>query len=102
MAGLNALAKVCVEELVQAVTTPVELDHVNAAKEILILQRQTHLGQLADKLREERVRRVIELILAGGVLDDVPTDDREYVIDLGLVRRANGGTLTIANPIYGE
>ncbi len=99
---VNALAKVCVEELVQAVTTPVEVDQVNAAKEILILQRQTHLGQLTDKLREERVRRVIEPILAGGVLDDVPTDDRDYVIDLGLVRRANGGTLTIADPIYGE
>ena len=99
---VNALAKVCVEELVQEATTPVEVNQVNAAKEILILQRQTHLGQLTDKLREERVRRVIEPILAGGVLDDMPTDDREYVIDLGSVRRTNGGTLTIANPIYGE
>ena len=99
---VNALAKVCVEELVQEATTPVEVDQVNAAKEILILQRQTHLGQLTDKLREERVRRVIEPILAGGVLDDIPPDDREYVIDLGLVRRTNGGTLAIANPIYGE
>ena len=54
---VNALAKVCIEELVQEVTTPVEVDHVNAAKEILIVQRQTHLGQLTDKLREERVRR---------------------------------------------
>jgi hypothetical protein len=60
------------------------------------------LGQLADKLREERVRSVIEPILAGGVLDAVPPDDRDYVMDLGLVRRTADGRLAIANPIYGE
>lgn len=99
---VNALAKVCVEELVPDVTNPIEVNQINAAKEVLILRRQTHLGQLTDKLREERVRRVIEPILAGGVLDDVSPDDRDYVIDLGLVRRTNGGALAIANPIYGE
>jgi hypothetical protein len=99
---VNSLAKVCVEELVQDVTSMIEVEHVNAAKELLILRRQTHLGQLTDKLREERVRQVIEPILAGSVLDDVPPDDRDYVIDLGLVRRANDSSLAIANPIYGE
>lgn len=99
---VNALAKVCVEELVEEVTTPVDREAVNAAKEILIQRRQTHLHQLADKLREERVRRVIEPILAGSVLDNVPPDDLDYVLDLGLVKRINGGTVTIANPIYGE
>lgn len=98
---VNALAKVCVEELVPDVTSPIEVNQINAAKEVLILRRQTHLGQLADKLREERVRRVIEPILAGGVLDDIPPDDRDYVVDLGLVRRTSG-TFAIANPIYGE
>jgi len=99
---VNALVKVCVEELVQEVTNPIEVAHINTAKETLIQRHQTHLGQLTDKLREERVRSVIEPILAGGILDDVPPDDRDYVIDLGLVRRTNGGTLAIANPIYGE
>jgi hypothetical protein len=60
------------------------------------------LGQLIDKLREERVRRVIEPILAGGLLDYMPQDDRDYVLDLGLVRRTESGSLAIANPIYGE
>ncbi|MEZ4662360.1 MAG: hypothetical protein R2911_32825 [Caldilineaceae bacterium] len=99
---VNALAKVCVEELVPDIMQPVEIEHVNAAKELLILRQQTHLGQLVDKLREARVRSVIEPILAGGTLDFVPLDDREYVIDLGLVRRTNGSSLAIANPIYGE
>ena len=35
------------------------------AQERLILARVTHLDNLADKLREERVRRVVEPILAG-------------------------------------
>lgn len=99
---VNALAKVSVEELTQDVTTLVELPHINEAKEILIQRRQTHLDQLTDKLREKRVRSVIEPILAGGTLDDVPLDDREYVIDLGLARRNNSSSLAIANSIYGE
>ncbi len=37
------------------------------AKERIILRRETHIDQLVDKLREERVRSVIEPILAGQV-----------------------------------
>jgi hypothetical protein len=53
-------------------------------------------------LREERVRRVIQPILAGDELLEAPDDDRRFVIDLGLVRKVNGGNLQIANPIYQE
>ena len=62
----------------------------------------THLDQLADKLREERVQRVIEPMLAGAALGRVPEDDIQYLIDLGLCRMAAGQGLTIANPIYRE
>ncbi|MCE7986892.1 MAG: AAA family ATPase [Caldilinea sp. CFX5] len=99
---VNALAKVSVEELVTDVTQAVTAAHIERAKEILIQRRQTHLDQLADKLREPRVRHVIEPILAGALLSDVPQDDRDYVVDLGLVRRENGRGLVIANPIYRE
>jgi len=99
---VNALAKVCVSELVPDGGTTVEIEHVHQAKEVLIERRQTHLDQLTDKLREERVRHVIEPILAGGTLDNVPGDDRDYVVDLGLARRINGSSMEIANPIYGE
>ena len=72
---------------------------VFVAREELILRRDTHLDQLTDKLREPRVRRVIEPLLGGG---DAEYSDRdfEYVRDLGLV--APGRTLRVANPIYGE
>jgi hypothetical protein len=81
---------------------PITVDLINEAKERLILRRETHLHQLTDKLREARVRSVIEPILAGRPLGNVPEDDRDYVVDLGLARRSAGGGLTIANPIYRE
>ncbi|MBK5939326.1 AAA-like domain-containing protein [Halochromatium roseum] len=78
------------------------IELIDQAKENLILRRVTHLDQLADKLREERVKRVIEPMLAGTALDAVPEDDIQYLIDLGLCRMAPGQGLTIANPIYRE
>jgi hypothetical protein len=71
------------------------------AKENLILRRETHLDQLTDKLSEERVRRVIEPILAS--LDEaekLPLDDVEYSEDLGLITKKP--QLAIANRIYAE
>ena len=99
---VNALAKVAVEELAPDLSQPVTVAQIDRAKELLIQRRQTHLDQLTDKLRDPRVRHVIEPILAGSVLSDVPQDDRDYVVDLGLVRRENGRGLVIANPIYRE
>ena len=74
---------------------------VEDAKETLILERVTHLDQLASKLREDRVRRVIEPMLADTeALADSPEEDLDYVCDLGLVR--DEGEARIANPIYME
>jgi type II secretory pathway predicted ATPase ExeA len=100
---VNALAKLCVEDLVPDLTQPVTADHIDQAKEILIQRRDTHLDSLAERLREPRVRRIIEPILAGTLLGgDVLPDDQDFVLDLGLVRRGQGGGLVIANPIYKE
>ena len=44
---------------------PVAANDLLGAQEELILNRVTHLDQLADKLKEERVRRVIEPLLSG-------------------------------------
>ncbi|MCF7979817.1 MAG: AAA-like domain-containing protein [Chromatiaceae bacterium] len=81
---------------------PISAAMIDAAKESMILERVTHLDQLADKLREERVRRIIEPMLAGELLGNLPLDDRDYLVDLGLLRRAQGGGLEVANPIYRE
>ena len=75
-------------------------DDILAAQEVLIQGRVVHLDQLAHKLREERVQRVIEPMLSGTPGDDISTDDYEYVRDLGLI--ALGNEIRIANPIYAE
>ncbi len=72
------------------------------AQERLILARVTHLDNLADKLREERVRRVVQPILAGASESSWSTEDVAYAHDLGLVAFDADGTPRIANPIYAE
>jgi hypothetical protein len=84
-------------------TNPITADLIDEAKEQMILERVTHLDQLAHKLEEPRVRRIIEPMLAGQALDDRVTDlDRAYLVDLGLLRRDGTGGLVVANPIYRE
>jgi hypothetical protein len=80
---------------------PITAEMVQQAKAALILRRVTHLDQLADKLREPRVRRVVEAILVGEREPSaIPPDDVTYVRDLGLIKTE--GQLKIANPIYQE
>jgi type II secretory pathway predicted ATPase ExeA len=82
---------------------PVRVERLIAAKENLILRRETHLDQLTDKLREPRVRRVIEPILQGEVYEKgFDPLDVQYVVDLGLVRQTRPGELQVANHIYRE
>ena len=78
----------------------VAAEDVLQAQERIIERRETHLDQLADKLRENRVRRVVEPLLSGGDERDFTVRDLEYVRDLGLV--AVDTPLRIANPIYME
>lgn len=93
---VNALARQAVEKLAPDPATPIDEKLIEAAKKTLI-QRS-----LIDRLREPRVRRVIEPILAGEVLSpEILDDDIQFVIDLGLVIPTRQG-LAIANPIYRE
>ena len=77
----------------------IEVDDIHAAREELILSRRTHLDQLAHKLEEERVRRVVAPILSGGEVRH-NAHDLAYARDLGLL--AQDSPPRIANPIYQE
>jgi hypothetical protein len=80
---------------------PITADLIAQARENLILRRETHLDQLADKLQEPRVRSVVEPILTGTAEPGrMAEDDIQYVVDLGLIERKP--KLTIANAIYKE
>ena len=70
------------------------------AREALILRRDTHLDQLTDKLREDRVWRVVGPLLAGASESSYTARDVEYVRDLGLI--ALDAPIRMANPVYAE
>jgi hypothetical protein len=99
---VNALARQAVQTLVRDRSLPITVAVINQAKEILIERRDTHMDSLAERLREPRVKAIIEPILAGRELGDVPNDDVEFLLDLGLCRIDETGNLAIANPIYRE
>ncbi|GAB6163614.1 hypothetical protein JCM12298_27740 [Desulfothermus naphthae] len=100
---VNALGYVACFELKKARdrNTIITKDFITEAKEKIILERYTHIDQLADKLKEDRVQRVIEAILEGDKNpEEISIDDILYVEDLGLIKtRPN---LRISNKIYQE
>ncbi|WP_437292013.1 ATP-binding protein [Sorangium sp. So ce406] len=98
----NAMADQIVGHDVEDRAVPITPAHVDAAKEALILERRSHIDSLIARLREPRVRRVLDPMLAGGQTDgDVLDDDFSYVLGLGLIR-FHKGRFEIANPIYRE
>ncbi len=99
---VNALAREVTERLRPDRTQPITADDIQRAATILIERQDTHLDSLAARLREPRIRALIEPMLAGGTLGDIPEDDRRFALDLGLVRREDHGGLIVANPIYRE
>jgi hypothetical protein len=99
---VNALAAQLVDVLVPDVREPISTAKVDEARDILIRRQDTHLDSLIERLREPRVRAIIEPMLAGEPLGDVPEDDIRFAVDLGLVRLSEAGGLVVANPIYRE
>ncbi|WP_044412643.1 AAA-like domain-containing protein [Thiomicrospira microaerophila] len=77
--------------------------HYMIAREELIQSRATHLDQLTDKLREERVYNVISSIIGNSEFEITKTlkpDDQLYVEDLGLI--VSKPNVHISNDIYKE
>ena len=99
---VNALAyEACFEsERGRDRSRPIGAEDILTAREALIRRRNTHIHQLGEKLREDRVRRVIEPLLTGGGEDDSTASDVDYTRNLGLI--AADDPLRIANPIYRE
>jgi hypothetical protein len=99
---VNALAYEITDKMRMPLTEPVTAEHVDEAKERLILARATHLDSLAARLNEPRVRKFVEPLIAGDLIAADPTydDDASYVRDLGLIGQSR--PLAIANPIYQE
>ncbi|MEI6388187.1 MAG: ATP-binding protein [Spirochaetota bacterium] len=98
---VNALCKKCVWHLCPK-GEPVGVEQIEAARELLITERAVHLDSLAERLRDPKVKRIVQSIMIG---ESDPTltggDDFRLTLDLGLVTM-EGGSPAIANPIYRE
>jgi len=100
---VNALARECVEEIHGfRYGETVTVDDIETAKETIIRRRDTHVDSLMERLREPRVRRVVEPIIFGGERTvSSNSEEWRYVVDLGLLKEEKG-TLVPANKMYAE
>jgi hypothetical protein len=99
---VNALARQIVEILAPDRSQAITRAHVDKASVILIERQDTHLDNLVERLVDPRTRAILEPVLLGENLANVPKDDRQFALDLGLVRHREEGGLEVANPIYRE
>ncbi len=101
---VNALARESVEKIHgNRFDEPVTAEDIETAKETIIRRRDTHVDSLMERLREPRIRKLVEpVILGGDRADDRNTEDYRFVLDLGLLREDERRRLVPANPMYAE
>jgi len=98
----NAMLQKCVWTLANEAGQAVTADCVLQAREMLIQERAVHLDSLIERLRDPRIKKIVQTILIGDMRPEVTRgDDFRFALDLGLVALIDG-TPAIANPIYKE
>jgi hypothetical protein len=99
---VNAIAREVVEKmLANDPTKPATAALAADAIQAIILRRDTHIDSLMERLKEPRVRSIIEPMILGESEFDRLSDDFFLVRDLGLIKVAQGSVVP-ANPIYAE
>ncbi|MDR2497661.1 MAG: PD-(D/E)XK nuclease domain-containing protein [Tannerellaceae bacterium] len=96
----RAVMRVLHEDNYETVT----VEHLKEARAQMLEARETHLDALGVRLRDQRIKRVIQSIITG---DTDPTlgrmdPDVELAIDLGLIGWDKENGFKIANPLYEE
>lgn len=101
---VNAIARECVEEIHDfRYDELITADDVEKAKETIIRRRDTHVDSLMERLREPRIRRVVEPVIFGGVRAfSRDSEDWRFVTDLGLLKENELRELVPANRMYAE
>ncbi len=100
---VNAIAREIIEKILgNDYTKPITPELVEQAIQNTILRRDTHIDSLLDKLKDMRVRRIIEPIILGKSNSiSISNDNTQFCLDLGLIKIVNGEILP-ANKIYNE
>jgi len=77
-------------------------EHIEEAREQMILARETHLDSLAVRIQEPAIRKVMESLITGTPDPELTASEGFRIcMDLGLVKKERG-TPMVANPIYKE
>jgi hypothetical protein len=100
---VNAIAREVVDRMLgRDHSRAIEPGMVDLAADTLMRRRDTHIDSLLERLKEERIKRVVEPLLQGDEGEiQRQSDDFQYALDLGLVR-SDKGVVRPANRIYGE
>ena len=100
---VNAIAREIVQKILENdASKTITVEWVEQAIQNIILRRDTHIDSLLDKLKEPRVRRIIEPVITGAKNEiNILDDDTQYCLDLGLIKDSDR-ILQPANKIYGE
>jgi len=99
---VNALAYEAAFRDVRDRSVDITAEDIETGRARIVRERRTHIASLAARLREPRVRRIVAPMLAGAVLESLAEEDRDYVVDMGLLRRDPKLGLVPANPVYRE
>jgi hypothetical protein len=99
---VNAIAKNAVEKItLKDSSKPITQNIAEQAVKDIVLARGTHFDSLMERLKEPRVRNIIQPLILGDDFVNKSSDDYLYTRDLGLIRDDRGKTEP-ANPIYAE
>ncbi|MDM8552458.1 AAA-like domain-containing protein [Desulfobacterales bacterium HSG2] len=100
---VNAVAREIIVKLLGSdFSAPILPEHAEQAVQNIIFRRDTHIDSLLERLKEDRVRKIVEPVIIGESRGyDLLDDDYQYVLDLGLLRESDK-KLVPANPVYGE
>jgi len=100
---VNAIAREAIDKITQKdYSKPITQTLAEQAIQNLILARGTHFDSLMERLKEPRVRKIIEPLILGDGIIDRNSDDFLYTRDLGLIREGTNKVISPANPIYAE
>jgi hypothetical protein len=99
---VNAVARECVEKIAKKdYSIPITQKLAEQAVQNISLSRRTHTTSMIERLKEPRIRKIIEPLILGDRPVSKTTDDYQYAKDVGLIRD-DLGKVEPANPIYAE
>ncbi len=100
---VNAAAREIVTEILESdYTKAIHTEHVEKAVETIARRRDTHIDSLLERLKEDRVRKIVEPVIVGEEKGfDFTDNDYQYVLDLGILKNEKG-VLLPSNPVYAD